>query len=307
MLQIFKRKSSLGIEITPGALRMAMVAGTGREKRLVTAQAELPAGVIAGSYTLPNICDPAQLTEAFRRCLHGLQGQPGRAALCLPDGIFRVQTLEFDELPGKTTDRERLIRWRLEKSAAFDLADTVLRYQVLARRDSRFTILSCIAKKTVIEQYEAMLREWGLEPWSIGLASFSTLNFYAPYMTGRSAVHALVHVTEEAFATIVSENGGVRFYRFKELKRVSSQEVRARLMREVEDSLHFYSHMDRTQQSEVGHLYLSGEPGLRDALAAELRGETSLNVELLTPDNVLGSSGSLARDLAAAAGAGTSL
>lgn len=307
MLQIFKRNPSLGIEITPAALRTVLIAGTGQEKRLVTAQAELPAGTIAGSYTLPNISDPAHVTAAFKRCLNELHGLPGRTALCLPDGIFRVTTIEFDEMPGKAEDRERLIRWRLEKTAAFDLAGTVLRYQVLSRRDSRFTVLSCIAKKAVIEQYEALLREWGLEPWSVGLASLSTLNFYAPYLLRRSSVHALVHVTEDSFATIVAENGGVRFYRFKELKRTGTQEIRSRLMREVEDSLHFYSHMDRSQQSEVGHLYLSGEPGLRDALAAELREGTSLAVEVLTPDAVLGQIGKVERDMAAAAGAGMAL
>jgi Tfp pilus assembly PilM family ATPase len=226
--------------------------------------------------------------------------------LSLPDGVFRVLTLEFDELPGKEADRERLIRWRLEKGAAFDITDTVLRYQVLRRQGKGMTVLASVAKQAVIGQYESLLGELGLEPWSIGLSSLHTLNFYSPLITRTSAVSALAHITEDSFTTIISEAGGARFYRYKEVKR-GTGDIKARFMREIEDSLHFYAHMDRAQQSEVTALYLTGESAMPVDLAEGLKAETSLNVEVLSPAVVMPSASRAGSEMAAALGAGSSL
>jgi Tfp pilus assembly PilM family ATPase len=249
------------------------------------------------------------LTQAIRSCIKNIpSGKSLPAALSLPDGVFRVQILEFDELPRKNADRERLIRWRLEKTAAFDIADTLLRYEILGRQDTGFTILTCFAKKAVIGQYEKMLQALGFEPWSIGLSSFHTLNFYAPYITKKTTVSALTHVTDDSFTTIISESGGARFYRFKDLKRGGAEDLHARMVREIEDSLHFYTHhMDRPQLSEVGHLYLTGEPGIGGLLAAELKKGTSLEVEILMPSAVLSGTSGAGPEMAAALGAGKSL
>ncbi len=285
------------------------VSGSGVNASVLSVKrADLPADMVAGNYALPNIRDPEGLAQVLRNCLEGLSCAPAcRAALSLPDGVFRVQTLDFDQLPRKAADRERLIRWRIEKAAAFDVSETLLRYEILRRQDSGLTVLVCVAKKSVITQYEAVLTGLGLEPWSVGLSSFHALNFYGPYMVRKSAVSALTHVADDSFTTIVVENGGVRFYRFKEMKRGSSNEVSSRLAREIEDSLHFYAHMDRSQQAEVSRLFLTGESSVRDNLAGELTGATSLDVEVLTPASVLPTLEEAGPEMAAALGAGSSL
>ena len=274
---------------------------------LGTARAVVPPGMVNESYGAPNLDGPDDLSRLLRDCLTGL-GRPDirRVALSLPDSVFRVQTLDFDTLPGKAVDRERLIRWRLEKTAAFDVADTALRYEVLRGQDRGLTVLACVAKQSVLSQYEAVLTTLGLEPWSIGLSSFSTLNFYASYLTKQSPVAVLAHITDDAFATVIMENGGVRFYRYKELKRGGVDEVRARIIRELEDSMHFYSHMDRTQATELGHLFLTGEAAASDGLAEGLHDRMAVTVELLSPAVVL-ARGQADPELAAALGAGGSL
>jgi Tfp pilus assembly PilM family ATPase len=227
--------------------------------------------------------------------------------LSLPDGVFRVQMLEFDELPGKAEDRERLIRWRLEKGAAFDIAETDLRYHVLGRQEKGFTVLSCVAKRAVIAQYESLLIGLGLDPWAVGPSSFHTLNFYFSYLTKKSAVSALAHLSEDTFATIIMDASGITFYRYKDVKRGSSEDIRSRLMREIDDSLHFYTHMDHLQQPEVQDLYITGESIVSAELAEGLRTITSLNVEVLSPAVAARSAQSIGPEMAAALGAGSSL
>ncbi len=307
MFQFLQRNSRLGIEITARAVRIVSLSGRGAACSVLSAAgSELPVGSIGGAYSVSNINDRSALTETIERCLPD-RGQAGhfRAGLCLPDGFFRVQTLDFDEFPRKLSEQERLIRWRLQKAAAFDLADTALRYQVLRRKDKGFTVLVCIAKAQFLLEIEEILLQLGIESWSVGISSFSILNFYATYLSGRSAAYALIHIMGDSFATIIGENGGARFYRFKEL-RGGAEDAPARLQREIEDSLHFYHHMDRSQQAPVTHLYLTGEQTIGDALAASLGTDGSIAVQVLEPAVLLPSSG-IAADMAAALGAGASV
>jgi Tfp pilus assembly PilM family ATPase len=159
----------------------------------------------------------------------------------------------------------------------------------------------------VIAQYEALFIELGLEPWAVGPSSFYVFNLYFPYLTKKSAVSALTHLSKDSFATIIREPSGVRFYRYKEVKRGSAEDSRDKLMREIEDSLHFYAHMDRRQQSEVQDLYLTGEADMADDLAEAFRAVTPLNVEVLSPAIAAPSDGSIGQEMTAALGAGNLL
>jgi Tfp pilus assembly PilM family ATPase len=314
MFQFLTRNPSLGIEITASAVRLAAVTvrGSGISVEF-TKSADLPSGTVCGGYASPNIRDGSGLAGVLRDCLSGASRPYRRAALSLPDGVYRVQTLDFDELPAKPADRERLIRWRLEKTAAFDLSDTVLRYHVLKRQGSGYTVLACVAKQAVITQYESLLMDLRLEPWSVGISSFHVLNLYSSIIRKKSPVFAIAHLMEDSFTTIVTESEGARFYRYKEVKRAGAVELKARFMREIEDSLHFYSHMDRTQTSEVQHLYLSGDSALLYDLCEGLSTSTSLNVEVLSPADVItqtgqeGTASAWLVVMAAALGAGSAL
>ncbi len=308
MLRVLTRKPRLGIEITATAVRVAVLSGSGANLSILfTKTVDVPDGVVSEAYSSTNIIDSSRLSAALREGLDGVPSGIRRAGLSLSDSAFRVQAIEFDDLPGKADDRQRLIQWRLEKGAAFDITDTVLRYQVLGRQEKGLTVLSCVAKQAVITQYEALFFELGLEPWAVGPSSFYALNFYSSYLAKKSAVSALTHLSKDSFATIIMEPGGVRFYRYKDVKRGSAEDIRDKIMREIDDSLHFYTHMDRLQQSEVRDLYLTGESDMSADLAAALGTMTSLNVEVLSPAVATLSDGNIGPEMTAALGAGSSL
>jgi Tfp pilus assembly PilM family ATPase len=308
MLDFFSKRPGLGIEITSSAVRLAALSGNGAGASvLFTQTVHLPAGMVSESYAAPNVCKADDLSALLRESLSSISAlHVRRAALSLPDAVFRVQSIEFDDLPGKAGDRERIIRWRIEKSA-FDISDAILRYQVHKRKQGGFTVLACVAKQAVIAQYEAVLAGLGLEPWSVGLSSFHALNFYSSYLSKISPVAALAHVTEDSFATIIAETGSARFYRFKEIKRGRAGEINARFMREIVDSLHFYMHMDRSQPAGVERLYLTGDAAVARGLSEGLQSMTSIAVEVLSPAAVIPSVNGAGPELAAALGAGCGL
>ena len=270
----------------------------------------LAPGLVADTFTAPNIKDKEGLAVLVRTGLKDIGARfVRRAGLSLPDGVFRIQALEFDELPTQRRDRDRLVRWRLEKGAAFDASGTVLRYQAYPRSDRGCTVLACIAKQEIISPYEDLLAGLGLEPWHVAPSAFNAMNFYASSLAGKgSPAFAFVWVTESSSTTIFMDQGVPRFYRYKEIKSGGAPvDVTARLIRELDDSLHFYQHMDRQQQTEVGQLYLAGEPAVTAPLAESLKSEATLAVETLSPNTVHASAAGHAEPLAAAFGAGGAL
>ncbi|MHB8844295.1 MAG: type IV pilus biogenesis protein PilM [Nitrospirota bacterium] len=308
MQRIFN-EPCLGIEITSRALRLGLLSRSGDTTTAVNATSlPLPAGMVTESYALTPFGDREGLVSLLRSSIQKVAARPvRRAGLSIPDGIFRVQILEFDDLPSGSRDRDRLIRWRVEKGAAFDTANTVLRYQVHERPEKGYSVLACIAKKDVIAHYESVLTELGLEPWAIVPSSLNVLNLYAPaLLAGNASGFALAWITEGSYVTIIMERGGPRFYRYKELRTGPAEDVTTRLLRELDDSLHFYMHRDRQQASEVSRLSLAGDPALLDPLVKELKQASALEIEALAPGMVIPSTDA-SPAMAAALGAGGSL
>jgi len=311
MFGFHSRKLRLGLDILSSEMRLAVLVGKGNDTALVSqATASLPSGILTESYGTLNIADP----DGFKGVLKDLIQRTAprkavRTAVSLPDSLFRLQTFEFDDLPAGASDRERLIRWRFEKLAAFDTSDTLLRYQVLPREGKSVLLLSCFAKRDVVRQYEDMLADLGLEPWHIGPSSLSLLNFYFPAMSRQSSSYAMAAVSRAAFASLVVEQGGVRFYRYKEVRAGRPEDVRDRLVRELDDSLHFYLHAG-SQDSAIDRLYLSGDRDAVEMIVPPLTNSLSLPVEVLMPSAVLPSLGNSGRNgdrssnMAAALGAG---
>jgi Tfp pilus assembly PilM family ATPase len=309
MQRIFK-EIGLGIEITARALRFGLLTDGGGSLSLSALRTTpLRAGMVQETFASQNIKDFEGLSSLLRSSLKDAATIPiRRVGLSLPDGIFRVQSLEFDELPANNRDRDRLIRWRLEKGAAYDTANTLLRYQVLPRQEKGCSVLACVAKQEVISQYEELLTGLGYEPWAVVPSSFNAMNFYAPYLAAKNIPgYALAWIAEGSYTTIIIERGGPRFYRYKEIKAGAQDDVTGRLIRELDDSIHFYRHMDRQQQSDIGHLYLSGEPALIAPLSEILKNETTLKIETLVPSFVLVAGAEADSAFAAAFGAGGAL
>jgi Tfp pilus assembly PilM family ATPase len=304
MLRFHLNKSRIGIEITSGAARLAEVASRGgRYDVLFVKELKLPAGAVASDYAALNIHDSDGLVDILRGYLDGIApGHSRRAVLSLPDSVFRVQVFEFDEFPDKAAERDGLIRWRFEKSA-FDVSGAVIRHQVRKRPDKGFSVLACAAKQAVISQYEDALVGSGLEPWSVGISSLHALNFYLSSLVNTSSLNALAYVSERSCTTIV-EDRGAQFYRYKEVKNGAPGDMAKGLVREIGDSLHFYTHRDRLQHNEVGRLYLMGDNSAMPALAEELRNMTSLEVEMLSPSRVVTSPDAIGSVMAAAVGGG---
>lgn len=287
-MQRFFAPLSIGIEITAAVVRLGVVGwNNGKPAIHASRTIDLPDGVVTEVFALQAISDAEQLAGFLRSGLREFSPfGTNRIGLSLPDAMFRIQTLEFEELPSAAPDREKLIRWRLEKGSAFDMSGTALRFQARERPEGGHLVLAAVAKREMLASLEDALSGSGFEVWTISPSSFTVLNFYAPHLAGRGT-YALARLSGGSYSTLIVDNGMPRFYRYREIKASAREEIVGRLVRELDDSLHFYTHRDREQRSEVGHLYVAGEQSVTEGLAEAFKSGTTLEIELLSAGTVL--------------------
>jgi Tfp pilus assembly PilM family ATPase len=293
MLKLFS-SPCIGIEITSRSLKLGAPKFNGSSPvQPITRVLPLPEGMVVEAYPSENIKDPEGLSALLRGALEDFASlRTRRVGLSLADSVFRVQTIDLDELPGRAADRDRLVRWRVEKSAAFDASDTELRYQVQERPGRGYSVLTCLAKRDVIAQYETLIGGLGYDPWFVGPASFHALNYFYPSLLQQGfPVFAFAWITESSYSTLIVEGGAPRFYRSKEIRQGATGDASGRILRELNDSLHFYSHLDRLQHSDVSRLFLAGNTTMLQKLVDELKLSLSLEIEVLSPDSLYPSDG----------------
>ncbi len=136
-------------------------------------------GVITPALNALNILDVNTATEALKRAVDRT-GIHGRVALVVPDAIARVSIIPFDQVPAQK-DLDELIRWQVRKSVPFRIEDAQIAYWPGARRSTESGAIGrefvvVVARRDVIEQYEAVCTRAGLHPGIVDIASFNIIN-----------------------------------------------------------------------------------------------------------------------------------
>lgn len=303
MLNFSSSKPCLGIELSLCCLRLAVLVFKDKNfKILKTLKLPLSAGLINAGYATLNIDDIDRLINEFRENF-AIADYPllRKTALSLPDSVFRIQTFEFDELPKKAKDKEQLIYWRLEKSA-YDISDSILQYHIF-KHNKKSSVLTCLAKRAVIKEYENTLLALGLEPWFIGPTSLNIFNFYRPYFANVSPISVLIHISGSTCATIIEGPDGI-FYRYKDIRKEQAEDIQVKLVREIGDFIHYYTHKDHEQKRNIDKIYITGDGNTLPGFIEGIRYMTSLDVEVPMPSKIVSSTDEIDIEMAAALGVG---
>src|SRR3989475_8295994 len=183
------------------------------QPRLRSAMVDVPSGLLRPSPVEPNISD----VDALKSCLHALIGIPvGRQAPCwpialvLPDLCVRTVLLHVDTLPARSSERDALIRWRLEKEASFPVASARVVSQVVGPH----SVLVAMIGESVMRQYETVCDDLGLVPVSVTATSLLLHNFARASFPGEEPT-AWVSVLDDGFMFMVHHAGRPVFVRTK--------------------------------------------------------------------------------------------
>src|SRR2546425_5509707 len=135
-----------------------IVAVVNRQRGGVTAKiaSELPAGVVATSYSETNIRDPELVRSRVRQLLAQAGFSGSEIAVAVPDDTARIAFLTAEN-PSKNPEEQRtFIRWKLKKTVPFDVDSAQIAYRILRpqSRGASVDILVAVSPRTVVEEYE---------------------------------------------------------------------------------------------------------------------------------------------------------
>ncbi|MBT0662787.1 pilus assembly protein PilM [Geobacter pelophilus] len=214
---MFSRKT-IGLEIATDRVRMALVGGS-RSKPVVDSVQEgvFPADTVRVSLRELNVLQQSSFVATVRETSLKLLAKTSRTAVSLPDASGRVVLLDLDTRFKSREEAVDIIRWKLKKNFPFDINDAHFDFQVLQERGSgEISALVSIVCRQVIQQYEELLVEAGLEPNQIDFTSFRLFELFA-YKLALGENYLFVTHMAGVLSIMLFNQGILTFYRTKEL------------------------------------------------------------------------------------------
>lgn len=248
---MFSRKT-IGIEIASDRVRMALVGGS-RSAPVVESIQEgmFPDDTLRVSLREPNVLQPDSFVKTVRESTLKLLSKTARTAVALPDASGRVMLLDLDTRFKSRDEAVDVIRWKLKKNFPFDINDAHFDFQVLQERETgEVSLLVSLICRQVLQQYEELLVEAGLEPNQIDFTSFRLFELFAPKLTVDDNYLFVSHMAG-VLSIMIFTQGVLSFYRSKELAGKSFSINR--IYREISSSLLVYQ--DKNQGVTVGKAY----------------------------------------------------
>lgn len=248
---MFSRKS-IGIEITQDRIRVALVSGSHSKPFIESLQeAVFAPDTLRVSIKEPNILQQSAFVSTVRETSFKLNAKTSRTGVALPDASGRVMLLDLDTRFKSREEGADIIKWKLKKNFPYDINDAHLDFQVLQERDSgEVSVLVSVICKQVLQQYEELLVEAGLEPNQIDFTAFRIFELFSSKLNVNDDYIFVCHM-EGLLSIMIFNQGILTFYRTKELGTTSFSINRA--YREISSSLLVYQ--DRHPGFSSGKVY----------------------------------------------------
>lgn len=149
-------------------------------------------------------------------------------SLSIPDDKCYMAIHSFEELPKAIGERDKLIKWTVAKNLHMPEASLVIDYHLLGGEGKAVKVLSVAVEVGVVSLYEDVLKKAGLNVWTVGIRSLSSLTL-ASKVTKGSSNYIYFYYGSDYFTIIIFKNDRVDFIRTKSLSGISSinQEVSA--------------------------------------------------------------------------------
>lgn len=166
------------VAVEIAAHRVSAIAADYRGGRLsVNAHAFelLSDGALVPSLTGVNVRDREEVVAAVGRVLERIGGAR-RIGLIVPDSIAKVSLVRFQQVPASVRDLDQLIRWQVRKSAPFPIEEAQVSFVEGLRASDGQEFVVSLAKRTVVEEYEALCAAAGAEAGLVDLSTFNVVN-----------------------------------------------------------------------------------------------------------------------------------
>lgn len=286
--KVGRHSVQVACEIAPGRVIAARGTTAGLE---ASSARTISAGAVNAALTGENITRKSELLTAVSDVIAAIGARGKDAVLVVPDSVARVALLDFETLPEKKLDADGVIRFRLKKSLPFDVDKANLSYDV-RRTSAGVKVVAAVSIPEVIEQYESLLRENGLQP---GIVLPSTLAALGTVDASRPTLVFKVD-SQTTTVTIVDQD---QLLLFRTLEGGTSELTGERIAEDVYPSLVF---LQDTYGLSVERVLVAGVPNVAQ-IAPVLQQQTGAQVSELVSSSVTPSQGVSRGELAGVVGA----
>ncbi len=135
----------------------------------------LEPGGFAASFDRPNVTDVSSLKQHIEEAKAILGLSRGRISVLIPEPCVRIFIMTVDSVPGPHAEREAFVRWRVGKQMPLQHSDLTLVSAVSRGADSS-KIMACMARRSVVEEYEGLFTDCGLSVGTVSVPSLGLLN-----------------------------------------------------------------------------------------------------------------------------------
>ena len=142
---------------------IAARAADSRQVLELCSTSELAPGCVVPDLTEGNLRQPDAVVSALREVLGNVGSRSREVTAVLPDAAVRVALLDFETLPQNREEAEGVVRFRLRKSLPFDVDKAKVSYQAQTSNGT-VRVVAAVALNSVIQEYEAVIREAGFNP-----------------------------------------------------------------------------------------------------------------------------------------------
>ena len=206
MVSFLRRaKSTVGLDIGSGFIKVAVVDHSGSEPELVHVSHTplIPDAIVEGE-----VMDPQIVVETVRSLLETAGVKPKRLVASVGGRDVMVKKIAMDRM--KETDAREVIRWEAEQHVPYDMESVQLDFHILDPLDDglQMNVLLVAAKRELVEGRVGLLRDAGLTPALVDVDACALHNaFEYNYPEAMTGVVALVNVGHEVSTVNVLQDG----------------------------------------------------------------------------------------------------
>jgi type IV pilus assembly protein PilM len=259
---------------------IAARASDSRQALELCSTSELAPGCVVPDLTEGNLRQRDAVVSALREVLGNIGSRARDVTAVLPDAAVRVALLDFEALPLKREEAEGVVRFRLRKSLPFDVDKAKVSYQAQSVNGT-VRVVAAVALNSVIEEYEAVIREAGFNP-GIVLPSMLAALLGAPADRGTLVVKV------DARTTSIAVLDQQQLLLFRTLENARGVTISGeQLAEDVYPSVVFFQD---TYNTNIEQIFVSGISDV-SSVASSLQSQTGAEVKELVKASQLGLGG----------------
>jgi Tfp pilus assembly PilM family ATPase len=232
---IFNLKIKRGLSLSASRLSWVEIDSSNKSKPEINISASeiLSKGMIKPFFAKENIDNREALKSEIQKIIpDGCMS--GDIALSVPDHIAKVTSLKFDDLPDNRQEIEQLILWRMKKILPLSPDAIKLDFISYKTGGGTFDVTASLASREVLREYEDILKELGLRPRLVDIASINTLRTFETAIPESSL---FVELSESSLGMATIDEGRLGFFRSKEVEGSTDKVIFDKVTREIASTL----------------------------------------------------------------------